>query len=106
VLDEEERVEPVQGEGIEMERVAGHEGVGLCAEELGPGRSGPPRRRIDPGGVQDRPDGGRADLVAESGELAVDAAIPPSVARCRIRARTPAGMAGRPGRTGGLVRGG
>jgi len=47
-------------------------------QELRPGRSGPPWRGIDAGGVQDFPDGGGADLVAESGEFAVDAAIPPS----------------------------
>ena len=51
--------------------------MGLRAEELRPGRSGPPRRGIDPGRVEDLPDGGGADLVAESGELAVDAAISP-----------------------------
>jgi hypothetical protein len=43
VLDDEERVEPVQGDGVEVEQVAGHDGLGLRVEELGPGRSGPPR---------------------------------------------------------------
>ena len=60
-----------------MEQVAGEDGVGLRAEELGPGRSGSPRRGVDPGAVEDRPDGGGSDLVAESGEFAVYASIPP-----------------------------
>jgi hypothetical protein len=47
-----------------------------------------------------------ADLVAEAVEFAVDAPMAQvgvSVARRRIRARTPAGMAGRPGRVCGMV---
>jgi hypothetical protein len=43
VLDDEERVEPVQCDRVEVEQVAGHDGLGLRVEELGPGRSGPPR---------------------------------------------------------------
>src|SRR6185369_8270208 len=50
---------------------------GLGSEELRPGRTGPPRRGIDPRRVEDRPHGGGADLVAESGEFAVYASIPP-----------------------------
>ena len=77
VLDDEERVEPVQGDGVEVEQVAGEDGVRLGLQELGPGWSGSPRRRVDSGGVQDGPDGGGADLVAEAGEFAVDASISP-----------------------------
>jgi hypothetical protein len=54
VLDDEERVEPVQGKGVDMQQVAGQDRVGLCAEELGPGRSGTAGCGVDPGGVQDR----------------------------------------------------
>ena len=54
--------------------------VGLRSQELRPGRSGPAWRWVDPGGVQDLPDRGGADLVAEAGEFAVDAAVSP----CRI----------------------
>ncbi|MDT7563745.1 MAG: hypothetical protein QOG76_2369 [Pseudonocardiales bacterium] len=43
VLDDEERVEPVQCDRVEVEQVAGHDGLGLRVEELGPGRCGPPR---------------------------------------------------------------
>jgi hypothetical protein len=59
-----------------MEQVAGQDGVRLRPQELTPRRSGSPRRWVDAGGVQDGPDGGGADLVAEAGELAVDAAVP------------------------------
>jgi hypothetical protein len=77
VLDDEERVEPVQGDRVEMKHVAGQDCLGLRSEELRPGRTGPSWRGIDPGGMQDRPDGGGADLVAESGEFTVDAPIAP-----------------------------
>jgi hypothetical protein len=77
VLDDEERVEPVQGDRVEVKQVAGEDRLALRSEELCPGRSGPPRRGVDSGGVQDFPDGGDADLVAESGEFAVDAAVAP-----------------------------
>jgi hypothetical protein len=65
VLDDEERVEPVQGDGVEVEQVAGEDRLGLRLEELRPGRSGPSRRGINSGGVQDSPDGGGADLVLQ-----------------------------------------
>ena len=42
VLDDEERVEPVQGDGVEVEQVAGQDRVGLRAEELA--QDGPARR--------------------------------------------------------------
>jgi hypothetical protein len=78
VFDDEERVEPGQSDGVDVEEVGGQDGVGLGAEELGPGGSGPPCRRGDAGCVQDLPDGGGADLVAESGEFAVDASVAPN----------------------------
>jgi hypothetical protein len=34
VLDDEERVEPVQGDGVEVKQVAGDDAVGLRPEEL------------------------------------------------------------------------
>jgi hypothetical protein len=77
VLDDKERIEPVQGDGVEVEQVAGDDCVRLCSHELGPRWSGSPRRWVDSGAVQDGPHGGGADLVAEAGELAVDAAVAP-----------------------------
>ena len=43
VLDDEERVEPVQGDRVEVEQVAGQDRLGLGVEELRPGRPGPSR---------------------------------------------------------------
>ncbi len=106
VFDDEERVEPVQGDRVEVEQVAGQNRLGLRLEKLRPGRTGPPGCGIDSGRAEDFPCGGGADLVAESGEFAVDAPIPPGgilVARRTVRARTPAGMVGRPARMGGVV---
>jgi hypothetical protein len=40
VLDDEERVQPVQGDGVEMEQVAGQDRARLRPQKLGPGRSG------------------------------------------------------------------
>jgi hypothetical protein len=48
VLDDEERVEPVQGDRVEVKQVAGQDRMCLRLEELRPGRIGPPRRGIDP----------------------------------------------------------
>jgi hypothetical protein len=42
VLDDEEDVEPVQGDGVEMKQVAGQDGPCLHPEKLRPGRSGSP----------------------------------------------------------------
>ena len=51
--------------------------VGLGAEELR--QVGPARRGAGsmPAALQDLPDGGGADPVAEAGEFAVDASVPP-----------------------------
>jgi hypothetical protein len=40
VLDDEEGVEPVQGDGVEMKQVAGQDPVRLGSQELGPAGSG------------------------------------------------------------------
>src|SRR4051812_22054554 len=53
VLDDEERVEPVQGDCVEMEHVAGEDRLGLGVEELRPGRTSSPRRGVDPRRVED-----------------------------------------------------
>jgi hypothetical protein len=78
VFDDEECVEPVQGDRVEVEQVAGQDAVGLGVEELRPGRPGPARCGVDARGVEDGPYGGGADDVAESGEFAVDAPVAPS----------------------------
>jgi hypothetical protein len=55
VLDDEERVEPVQGDCVEVEHVAGQDRLGLRVEELRPGRPGSPRRWVDARRVEDLP---------------------------------------------------
>jgi len=77
VLDDEERVQPVQADRVEMEQVARDDRLGLRVEELRPGRPGSPRRWVDARRVKDFSHGGGADLVAASDEFAVHAPIPP-----------------------------
>ena len=55
VLDDEERVEPMQSDRVEMKQVAGEDGLRLCPEDLRPGRSGSAGCGVDPGGVEDLP---------------------------------------------------
>ena len=78
VLDDEEAIQPVQRDGVEVEQVAGEDSARLGSQELWPRGSAPTRRRVDAGAVQDLPDGGGADLVAEADEFAVDASVAPS----------------------------
>jgi hypothetical protein len=47
VLNDEERIQPAQGDGVDVEEVASQDGVRLGAQELRPGRSGTPRRWVD-----------------------------------------------------------
>lgn len=61
-----------------MEEVTRHQSLRLCGEELRPGRSGSPRRRVDAVTLQDRPDARGGDGDAHGGELTVDAAVAPS----------------------------
>src|SRR5690349_9175313 len=65
------------GQGDCLEEVAGQQALGLGAEEIGPRGGTAFGRRVDPGVVQDLPDGGSGDLYPEHQQLAVDTAIPP-----------------------------
>ena len=47
VLDDEERVQAPETDGVEVEQVAGKDRLCLCAEELRPARSCSPRRGVD-----------------------------------------------------------
>jgi hypothetical protein len=82
-LDEEQHMEAPEGGAVDTGEVCREDALGLGANELGPGRSGPLRGRVDPGRSQDRPDGGRGDPVTELCELAVDAPVTP----CRVLPR-------------------
>jgi hypothetical protein len=46
-LHDKQDVDPLQTDRIDVQEVAGQHAHGRRSEELGPGRSGPPRRGID-----------------------------------------------------------
>ncbi len=77
VVDEDEHVEPTEEHRVDVEEVARDQTLGLCSEELRPGRSRPPWRWVDTVAFQYRPDAGWGDRDAHGGELAVDATISP-----------------------------
>jgi hypothetical protein len=56
----------LSGQGDGLDEVCCQECVGLGAQEVGPGCSGPVRCRVDSLGLEDRPDGGGGDLDAEA----------------------------------------
>ena len=78
VLDYDEDVEPAQEDGVDVGEVDGEDRVGLRGEELAPGRSRPLRCGVDACGLEDLPDGGGGDLMAESDQLAVNASVAPA----------------------------
>jgi hypothetical protein len=103
VLDDDEDIQPAQGDGVEMEQVAGKDRVRLRAQELGP--RGSARR-----GAGSMPELVRIFQTVEAPIWKPSPVSSPwirrypqvgfSMARRMIRARMPAGTAGRPGRTG------
>ena len=78
VLVHHQDVDTAQEDRVDdVGEVDGEDRVGLRGEELSPGRAGASRGGVEAGGLEDRPDGGGGDPVAEADELAVDAAVPP-----------------------------
>jgi hypothetical protein len=77
VLDNHQDVEAAQEDGVDVGEVDGEDRVSLGCEELSPGWAGASRGGIEAGMLEDRPDGGGGDLVAEADQLAVDAAVAP-----------------------------
>src|SRR3954449_3755484 len=76
-LDEEQHVDPFEQHGVDGEEVAGQHRVRLRGEELFPGRPGPPRRRVDAGPVENVSYRAGRYLVAQAGQLTVNASMPP-----------------------------
>jgi hypothetical protein len=74
VFDEDQGVQALERDGVEVQEVGGEDAVGLGLQELAPGRAGALRGGVDAGCVEDFPDCGRGDRVAEAGEFALDAA--------------------------------
>jgi hypothetical protein len=66
VLDDDEEVEAAEEDGVDVGEVDREDRVGLRGQELSPGRPGPAGRGIESGVLQDLPDGGGGDLVAEA----------------------------------------
>ena len=77
VVDEHEDVQPAEKDGVDVEEVARRQSLGLCGEELCPGRSRSPRRRLDAVVIQDRPDAGGGDHNAYGGKFSLDPPVAP-----------------------------
>ena len=52
VLDHHEHIEAAQKDGVDVGEVDREDRLGLRGQELSPGRPGPARSGIDPGGLQ------------------------------------------------------
>lgn len=65
VRDDDQGVEAPQEHGVHVSEVDGEDAVGLGGQELLPGGARAAGRGVDPGGVQDLPDRGGRDRVAE-----------------------------------------
>ncbi|ATL86459.1 hypothetical protein SMALA_6231 [Streptomyces malaysiensis subsp. malaysiensis] len=79
-----EQHEPApQEDRVDVEEVGGHDGRGLGFVEDGPGLVGALRCGVDPGLLQDLPDGRGADFASQAEEFAVE----PSISPPRVLAR-------------------
>src|ERR1039457_2095868 len=77
VLDHGQDISLGAIEQVGREEVARQDRLGLGSQELRPAWPGPPRRRADPGLVQDFPYGRCRYFHSQAGQLAVDPAVPP-----------------------------
>jgi hypothetical protein len=68
-LDEEEHVDPPQGDGFDGEQVAGDHGLRLAADELAPGKPASMSCGPEPGLAQQLSHARRRDLDPEPGEF-------------------------------------
>ena len=76
-LDEEQGVETSQRGGVDAQEVGRDDALGLGLDELLPCWPRPVWCRFDTGCAKNAPNGRSCDLVAESGEFAMDAAVTP-----------------------------
>jgi hypothetical protein len=76
-LHHKQHIQPPEQHCVDVEEVARQHALGLCGQELPPGRPRPARRRIDAGAFEEQPHGARRHPVPKLHELAVDAPIPP-----------------------------
>jgi hypothetical protein len=77
MLDGDQRVNPSEQHGVDVQEVYGQDSRGLGGEELSPGGTRPARRGIAACVMQDLPHGGRRDAVAEPDQLAWHAPVSP-----------------------------
>jgi hypothetical protein len=78
VLDHHQYVEAAQEDSVDVGEVDGEDRLGLRAEELAPGRSGPLRSGVNARGLEDLPHRRGGHPVAEADQLALDASIAPT----------------------------
>ena len=74
-VDEKQQVVAAQQRGVDRGEVTSHRGLG--PQKLGPCDRGALWCRIDSVGLEDSPDGGRSNTMAETDKFALDAAISP-----------------------------
>jgi hypothetical protein len=100
VHDEGQGIQAVECHGVEVQEVCGNDVVGLGGEELTPGGAGALWRGVNSRGMQDLPDRGRGDGVAEAEEFALYASVAQvlfSLAKRRMRCLTVDVVGGSPG---------
>jgi hypothetical protein len=78
VLDHHEDVEAGQEDGVDVGEVDREDRVGLCGEELLPARAGASWGGVESGGLEDRPEGGGGDRMAEADQFALDPSVAPA----------------------------
>jgi hypothetical protein len=74
-LHDEQDVEPLQAEGVEVEEVGGQQTCSLGAEEVAPRGVGVAWCGTEASGGEDPADGAGSEVVSESGEFSLDAAM-------------------------------
>jgi hypothetical protein len=101
VLDHDQGVDAPQQHGVHVDEVGGDDAAGLGGQELLPGWPRAAGRGIDPGVVQDLPDRGGRDRVAEPDQLALHPPVPPRgvLRRDADHELADRGRRGRPSRT-------
>ncbi|WP_200215896.1 hypothetical protein [Micromonospora coerulea] len=78
MLSLHDHVQPRSGQGDGLEEVAGEQGVGFAAEEVGPGGGRALGRGVDPSLVENFPHGGGGGLDPQDEQFGVDAAVTPA----------------------------
>jgi len=67
VLDEKQHIDPAEEDGVDVREIDRGDRLGLSGQELLPAGGCALRCGIDAGGLEDLPDSGRRDLMAEAG---------------------------------------